>query len=146
MLPDPLRFKLNAPHVVAENFEDEVVVINLVKGSYYSIEKSGVPIWQLASAGATVADIETTITQRYAGDPLEMRAALQAFLAKLQQAELIVRDTNGANPLPSSLNPEQAEGNRPFEPPILQEYSDMQQLLLLDPIHEVDAHAYPLHQ
>jgi hypothetical protein len=31
-----------------------------------------------------------------------------------------------------------------FSPPVLQKFSDMQELLLVDPIHEVKAEGWPL--
>jgi hypothetical protein len=34
----------------------------------------------------------------------------------------------------------------PFEPPVLEQYTDMQDLLLLDPIHEVDEQGWPMTQ
>ena len=32
---------------------------------------------------------------------------------------------------------------RPYEPPQLEKYTDMQDLVLLDPVHEVDATGWP---
>jgi hypothetical protein len=35
------------------------------------------------------------------------------------------------------------QGELPFVAPVLDKYTDMQELLLLDPIHEVDASGWP---
>lgn len=142
-----LQFRLNQPHVVAENFGDEIVAIHLERGNYYSIEKSGVAIWILATAGATLDEIITTITQTTADNLAdgEVRTTVQHFLQDLQQADLVVPYTNG-NRVPSPINaavyPWDAK-QQPFTLPILREYTDMQDLLLLDPIHDVDATGWP---
>ena len=140
-----LKFKINQPHVVAENFDNEVVAINLETGSYYSLEKSGATVWSLLSAGATLSEIIAGVNARYQGDPAVITQSIQQFIADLQHAQLIVAQPNGghtdlAKSFSSTALPlEKAH----FEPPILAGYDDMQDLLLLDPIHEVDNQGWP---
>ncbi|MDI6809774.1 MAG: hypothetical protein QME66_12490 [Candidatus Eisenbacteria bacterium] len=35
------RFRVNQPNVIFEVFDDEVVIVNLDSGNYYSLDKSG---------------------------------------------------------------------------------------------------------
>lgn len=139
------RFKINQPHVVAEQFDDEVIAINLETGSYYSMDKSAATVWSLLSAGATLPEIIAEVSACYQGEPTLMAQAIQQFVDDLQRAQLIVAHTDGsrtelAKPLTSTLLP--FEKIR-FDPPLLSEYNDMQDLLLLDPIHEVDSQGWP---
>jgi len=143
-----LKFKINHPHVVAECFDDEVVAINLDTGSYYSIGKSGFTIWALISTGATLHEIMAEVNQRYSGEPPVIEQAVQQFVNELQQAQLIVAQANGANVVPPRASTQASPLSEKvgFDPPILSEYSDMQDLLLLDPIHEVDDTGWPQKQ
>ncbi|MFN8492861.1 MAG: PqqD family protein [Caldilineaceae bacterium] len=139
------RFKINQPHVVAEHFDNEVIAINLETGSYYSMEKSAAAIWALLSTGATLPEILTEVNARYNGEPALMAQAVQQFIDDLQRTQLIVAYANGHDaahsagfaPIPPS------DEKIHFDLPLLCEYNDMQDLLLLDPIHEVDAQGWP---
>ncbi len=139
-----VRFRINQPDVVAENFGEEIVAIHLKRGNYYSIEESGTTIWQLAATGATVEEIIADIRQAYRGDSSDIQKNVYRFLEELQQAELIIAADDGhADPVPSSAKP-QTTARKPFVPPTLNEYTDMQELLLLDPIHDVAEGGWPL--
>jgi hypothetical protein len=71
---------------------------------------------------------------------------VQKFIDELQQEGLIVvkekEESRGAIDLKTESK---AEGKKPdFEAPVLNRYTDMQDLLLLDPIHEVDETGWPI--
>jgi hypothetical protein len=63
----------------------------------------------------------------------------------LQQEELIVSEngerTEGIKEFNAQVQPGPEKPR--FEPPILRTFEDMQDLLLLDPIHEVDEMGWP---
>lgn len=146
MVKRDLSFQLNQPDVVAEIFGDEIIAIHLKRGCYYSIEQSGASIWRLAIAGANVREIIADIHQSYTGDRTEIQQHVQRFLDELQAAELIVPVTNGVHSAThvATTHPPTNPIREPFVPPSLAEYTDMQELLLLDPIHDVDERGWPL--
>ena len=141
-------FRINQPDVVFEVFNDEIVIINLASGTYYSLEKSGAEIWQLMRQGLNCPEIVANTAGAYAVTPEELVYPIQQFLTELAQEKLIVPNnapapTNfveSAQSIPGSLPTEQ----RRFTTPSLNKYTDMQDLLLLDPIHEVDAQGWPV--
>lgn len=139
-----LRYRVNHPDVIDELFEDEYVIVNLRNGSYYGLKDAGVIIWAQISAGATRSEIVTTLLQHYDGDPAGMDAAVQELLTRLRDETLIVSQSSPppdapALPPPTPLPPARV----PFAPPVLEKFTDMQQVLLLDPIHEVDEAGWP---
>ena len=71
---------------------------------------------------------------------------MSRFLDELAQETLIVPGPTGeSNTAPS--RPETTEKDtevRPFQPPVLQKFRDMQDLLLMDPIHDVDEAGWPV--
>jgi Coenzyme PQQ synthesis protein D (PqqD) len=138
--------RINSPTVVHETFEDEVVIVNLENGNYYSFDKkAGADIWALIERGATVGDIEAEIAASYESDEPTIAHAVGAFLEELQREGLVVFDGAAPDGRPSLVVKGGGLGQpRPrFETPVLNKYSDMRELLLLDPIHEVDEAGWP---
>jgi hypothetical protein len=136
------RFRVNVPDVVFEAFDEEIVLVNLDTGNYYSVRGSGPEIWIALSKGESPEQVGRSLQAKYSGDPDAMHAAVTAFVGDLVDAQLLVAD--GETPAATALAPV-AAGDRPaFEPPVLESYSDMQDLLLLDPIHDVDQAGWPV--
>ncbi|MEW5855833.1 MAG: PqqD family protein [Cyanobacteriota bacterium] len=135
-------FKANAPKVVHETIDGEVVIVNLDKGDYYSLVKVGADIWEEIIKGTSKSDIIQKIIQRYDGDRQHIENSVNDFIARLQQEELIALDgteeskNSNIASAPSAINdnPEKLS----FSPPTLEKYTDMEELLALDPIHEVN--------
>ena len=136
-------FKLK-PSTVHERFGDETVILNLDLGSYYSAQGTGTVIWNLVSDGASEAAIQQHMRAEYAGSGDEIASATAKFLDQLV-AELLVEpdnivDGNGGQ-APAIAGA--ANKANTFSLPLLQKYTDMEEMLLLDPIHEVDEHGWP---
>jgi hypothetical protein len=70
---------------------------------------------------------------------------VKKLLADFADAELIVEDANGnGNGAGSGALPSQDVGERvPFVPPGFATFTDMQDIILLDPVHEVDTRGWP---
>ena len=139
------RFRVNTPTVTHETIDGEAVIINLDSGNYYSLVEVGSLIWSLVEKGASANEVQDLVLQTYQGDAGVIDRGVQELLAQLQQENLIVPfdgageavDLNGA--ALSDNNHEKPS----FNPPLLHKYSDMQELLLLDPIHDVDETGWP---
>ena len=141
-----MRFKINQPSVIHEDFDGEVVIINLDTGSYYSLERAGAAIWNaLERAPAEIAVVEEII-DRYAGDRDEIEMAVRKFLAELEQESLIVSVTDHEMDKDEVLAESSRQPHAPkltFDGLTLHKYTDMEELLLLDPIHQVDETGWP---
>jgi hypothetical protein len=128
------------PHVIHEVFDDEVVIVNLETGRYYTMSESGAAIWTMIRDGVAIADIRSAIGRRYEGAAAELDAAVDRFLAELEREGLATPAAASSLPSPAAAP---VEPRPAFQPPTLQKYTDMQDLLLLDPIHEVDETGWP---
>lgn len=140
-------FGINAPHVVFENYEDEIVLINLDNGNYYSTADEAAAILGLVEKGLTQDEILHEILQKYQGSIENIRSAINQFIERLQQEGLITstektivdnnrKDNEETQLILNSPKPE-------FAMPVLNRYTDMQDLILLDPVHEVDESGWP---
>ncbi len=131
---------INSPYVVAEAFDEEVVVIHLDRGIYYSLTGSAPRLWPLIGCGLDAAAIAARVAAAYAGAPeaATVEPTVLAFLQELETEEL-VRAGDGSG-TPPDLAPA-----ADFAPPRLERFTDMQELIALDPVHDVtDAEGWPV--
>ena len=141
------RFRINTPKVIHETIDGEAVIINLDTGCYYSLDQGGADIWCHIEKSASVGEIAEDLIRRHNSKPAEIENAVLRFITELQNENLIV--ANSAQKVEQSGGPDPSVGRnsvseRPhFQAPTLQKYTDMQELLLLDPIHEVDETGWP---
>jgi hypothetical protein len=134
-------YRVNGPDVVHETIDGEVVVVNLKNGTYYSTEHSGTDIWSGIERGLSLKNIICALKSRYSGPPDEIEAGVELMLSQLLQEKLIV----------ACEQPSDAAGSEwlaatqvtRFEAPVIQKYTDMEELLALDPIHEVGDAGWP---
>lgn len=139
------QFRVNTPTVTHETIDGEAVIINLDTGNYYSLVDVGSFIWSLVDKGASASEIQNQILQTYQGDAQDIDRGVRELLAQLQQENLIVPVDGAGEALdPALVAPANNNHEKPsFNPPSLNKYSDMQELLLLDPIHDVDDAGWP---
>lgn len=141
------RFRINTPTVTHETIDGEAVIINLDSGNYYSLVEVGSFIWGLIDKGASAGELQDHILGTYHGDVTDVDRGVQELLAQLQQENLIVPVDEAPAAEFTQLNQPLSGHNNQEKPvfsvPSLNKYSDMQELLLLDPIHDVDDAGWP---
>ena len=132
-------YRVNEPDVIHQLFDREVVVVDLRNGSYYSLSESGGTAWlAFGSGGASFADVAQLLTGVYALPHDVVARDLQAFIAELTTRDLIVACPPGGVAVEAANI---ATPTAAYSPPELRSYNDLQELFLLDPVHEVDAAA-----
>lgn len=134
------RLRVNTAKMVHETVDDEVIVINLDTGTYYSIMGTGAEIWRAVERGLSRGQLLDTMAHAYGGERAAVIAAVNAFLDDLMSHEIILVDEAGSEDIPAALNGPAA---RPFVPPTLAVHDNMADLLMLDPIHDVDEQGWP---
>ena len=141
---DNQRYRINTPTVTHETIDGEAVIINLDSGNYYSLVDAGSLIWALVDRGASASEVQELLQQSYQGDATDIDRGVQELLAQLQQENLIVPvDEAAAADLAGVLPSTNGHEKPSFNAPSLNKFSDMQELLLLDPIHDVDEAGWP---
>ena len=141
------HFRINAPNVSHETIDGETLIINLDNGHYYSLLGVGADIWSLIQGRTAADDIVDAIHHQYDGTRIDIEKAIEAFLAELRDEGLIVHDQEVAPECALTIavrvRPDQSGKGRAFDAPVLNKYTEMQDLLVLDPIHEVDETGWP---
>ena len=129
------QYRVASPKIVWQCFEDELVVINLESGKYYSVNSTGSAIWKLMEAGWSPAAAASHLLD---GAPSEEgREQIFAFWSKMLDEGLISPDPD------QKSDPRDVPAAGPWSAPSIAVYSDMQDLFLLDPIHDVDEAGWP---
>ena len=132
-------YRVNEPDVIHQLFDREVVVVDLRNGSYYSLSESGGAAWLAFSTnGALVDDVVRLLTTLYTIPPDVAARDLQSFIDELTTRDLIIACPSGGKTVDAANI---ATPTSTYSPPELRSYNDLQELFLLDPVHEVDATA-----
>ena len=139
-------FEVNSPAVVGEILDGEAVIMNLKTGNYFSTDSVGSVLWAMIEKGASYGSMLATLNQRYDAEAEQIATAIDGFLDDLLANELV--RAAGEDASASAVDFEDAglaglNGHGNFVAPVLNVYSDMQDLLLLDPIHDVDEGGWP---
>ena len=130
-MPGPdSRLRANDAECAAKVLDGEAVIINLLNGTYYSLDKAGAVVWELAAGGGTITEIVDGVTAQYDVDASRARQDVERLIAELVAERLLVPadGTSAAAPVTASAN-----GRLPYEQPMLTTYRDMADLLALDP-------------
>jgi hypothetical protein len=134
-----IKLRLNRPKVICEFFEDEAVAINLETGTYFGMAGTAKEVWKLIEGEMPVEGMVAHLAERYGKPRQEVAADLELFTDSLIAHALVAAEAaNGSVP---SIAMEGPAGN--WTAPKLTVYDDMQDLLLLDPIHDVDETGWP---
>jgi hypothetical protein len=137
-----VQYRVNSPQVISETVAGETIIVNLASGHYFSLQGTAVDVWQGLERGEGAETIVLELEQRYEAEDGEIDAAVKKLLEDFVAAELIVADGNGSGPVTRA--PSQDSGDRvPFVPPGFTTFTDMQDIILLDPVHEVDTRGWP---
>ena len=113
------------------------------KGHYYSFEGTGSKVWELIVDSHEESEIYKYFSGNYRGDKEHIQKTIVDFLAIMESEELIRRNNDDEIPAPVDMLRSDEEKEEMFTDPAFQKFTDMEDLLLLDPIHDVDESGWP---
>jgi coenzyme PQQ synthesis protein D (PqqD) len=134
-----MRYRLNDGDLVSEVLDGEVIVIHLQSGTYYSTLASGADIWNALLSGRSEEEIADWLARGAEDERVHIAAEVARFVSELVSENLILSTDSDPISSPDDLGTAPA-----FVTPELHIYTDMQELLLVDPIHEVTEEGWPL--
>jgi len=126
----PRFVQTNPDEVAAKVVQDEAIIINLATGVYYSMDAVGAAAWSLLE---TTGDVERTVNALVAAydvDPAQCRSDVQRLVGEIL-AERLLLPSEG--PAPGGHVPTAAGARQAWQPPVLNIYRDMSDLMALDP-------------
>ncbi len=130
MLQADTRLSPKPEGVAGKVVDDEVIIINLTNGIYYSMDKIGAFIWSAIEAGDCLGDIAVDIARRHKVTVNETMADIQRIASEFLEEQLVdIREGGGAPRSSGSVE----EGDEVYHAPHLTKFEDMADLFALDP-------------
>jgi hypothetical protein len=124
-------YAINAPDVVAEDFNGQIVILNLANGHYFSLQGIAFAIWTLLLAGHAPSNILASIGEARR----EMVDESARFVERLVELNLIVAKPGDADASGA------IDAAWLGDSPQIEIFDDLAELIFADPIHDVDEQA-----
>ena len=131
-------FSVPAPHVVAEAIDGELIILNLVEGTYHATDGIGADLWNLVASGLNEDQIITECERQWPGET-SVAATIGSFLQLLVDRGLLL----AADERPPALENGATLRTPTWQPPALNSYDDLADMIQLDPIHDVTETGWP---
>jgi hypothetical protein len=126
-------YQVNPEKMFCDITDDFAIIINSETGIYYGINSFGTSVFENLIKGSAVPEILTEL-KKIPGIPADIEQRLVIFIEELKSKEIIVNGTAVKNEI--VINADLAVADEfVFS---VSEYADAQELLLADPIHDVE--------
>ena len=123
------RLQVNDSEVAAKMIDGEAIIINLASGMYYSLDKTGAVVWSHLAAGYTVDEVVDIVARHFGADRQQVNTDVCQLTGDLREQRLLVEADRTA---PVQEIKIETNGDA-YETPTLNAYSDMGEILALDP-------------
>ena len=146
---EPPDYVIRGHQVTHERLDDEVIAIDLERGTYYGMVGPAADVWSSIVDGLGTAQMCQVLAERYGTDLGLVQPDVESFVQQLVGEGLIIprpSSTESQHGAPSggamAALPDLVAPVR-WTKPELERYDDMADLVLLDPIHDVDEGGWP---
>jgi hypothetical protein len=123
------QYEISGRDIVSEKFDDDIVVLDLKSGKYFSFTDSGCALWEALSNGVK-PELLVRSEANFSG------ADLEAFIQKLLEHNLVVARKSAAEAALSAEILQKISAAK--ELPDIFVFDDLAELFLADPIHDVE--------
>lgn len=129
----------NAADVTSERLDGEVIAVHLGTGRYYSMSGPAADVWWLMDQSVPADAWLGILEGAYPGsvDP----AGVADFVAACRSASLVAEGPMPASTVAPMLPSDHTRA--PWTSPVLEEFDDLQDLILVDPVHDTSALGWP---
>jgi hypothetical protein len=136
-----MRYFADVKQVSHDRLQDEVIVINVANGSYYSGSGSAADVWTLLTQGASLDEAARLLAKAFDAPEETIRGDVETCAVFLVERGLL-QTIDAPAPETEVILP---NGTRTaWRSPEFDEYTDMWELIKLDPIHEVEEAGWPV--
>lgn len=138
------KLRVNTPNVVHETIDGEAILLDLNTGNYFSLDGVGAVVWDFIDKHGNWMKALEIMKSANAGQEESVTEIVTNFVEQLCAEKLLVPlDGESRDDISPEIALQLAAVAPNFASLRVNKYSDMQDLLLLDPIHEVDEKGWP---
>jgi hypothetical protein len=137
------------PWMTHERLDDQVMMINLETGAYFALERPAADCWSALTAGVGFDGIVAEVVAHFDVPPAQAETDVEAFVASLLDEGIVRWSTDhpvevAPAPVGDGAGSAASTGARlAYRPPQIEKHDDLEELLLLDPIHDVGPEGWP---
>ena len=124
-----------------DRLDDEVIAIDLESGAYFALDDVAADCWSILAAGGTVDAAVDATAASCDVPPESVRNDIERFVEHLVRVRLLTASDRAPTLV---VPPRAAKRKRRYEAPAIERFDDLEELLVLDPIHEVDEAGWPV--
>ena len=129
------------PWMTHERLDDQVMMINLETGAYFALERPAADCWTALTGGAGFDGIVAEVVTHFDVPQAQAETDVETFLDSLVEEGIVRWSTDGpTDAAPNGVVPDQRLA---YRAPQIEKHDDLEELLLLDPIHDVGPEGWP---
>jgi hypothetical protein len=133
-------FAVASDKILAKEFDGELTLINLDTGVYFAAGGATLDIWRALTSGRALRETARDLVSRYKIAESDASGHVTRIVGMLVGYGLMVASATAAS---TASGEEPRSDSAVWSVPWLESYGDMQDLLLLDPVHDVQGGAWP---
>lgn len=134
------RFHVVEGSVAHERVDGEVIAISMIRGHYFSMSGPAADVWTLVSQELSLEQVLSALDNAYSGPVAHDEVT--AFVAVLVEAELLEALPSGQAQDSFDALPDDFDRGL-WATPSLEKFEDLEDLILLDPIHDTNRLGWP---
>ena len=124
-----------------ERLDDQVMMINLETGAYFALEQPAADCWTALTAGAGFDGIVASVVAGFEVDRPRAETDVKTFIISLVDEGIAQWSDELPSDVVSAVDP--SAPRLAYRPPQIEKHDDLEELLLLDPIHDVGPEGWP---
>ncbi|HEY9773789.1 MAG TPA: PqqD family protein [Planktothrix sp.] len=119
------RFRITGDHLVEQDLESEIILVDLHTKTYFSLTESAIEIWRLVSKGYATAEILEHLQTTFNGERAPLEQAIESVVHELKNGGAIVLAPELGAPV--ELLPYDTSANkRNFTPPVIDRFDNLE--------------------
>lgn len=130
-----MSYQIEQKAIVHETIDEEVVIINFASGNYYSLTGVGAFVWNILNHGpSSIENIIYAVMDSCDIQEEFIKSDINSFFSELIREGLVKKLD-----LDSTSSLQRAEAiKKSYQTPVLEIHTDMKEVIVLDPVHEID--------
>lgn len=129
------------PALTIEDFGNEIIIVNLHNGAYFSLKNSAAKLWRCAVSAPYLTEVLASLSKEFTLDETAL-AGIGNLLRQFREDSLVHFEDNALMEL-AAFPPAKPNGKPAFPEPQYEKFTNMQDILLLDPIHDAGELGWP---
>jgi hypothetical protein len=139
----PTSYRVSRPRFVDETVDGETLVMDMVKGNYYSCVGASAFAWNALTAGMSPAELAPLLAERYGIAEADATRDVDQFVAALVDEEMLHPTDTAPDARVDRAALEAAVPPSEYAGLALERFTDLADLILLDPVHDVSEVGWP---